>query len=206
MDIELILRKIVNPKRISINAVLLRFALVACHALFAAGCTGVSHRVAEDQSGIDSIEMTPRPRPDYIGVPKAPARASVTLSTDGLFRSEGFGVGDLTPDGLRRVEQLATEIQRSFAWVQRIDVTSHTDRLDTETRIQAMSQARAAAIRDALVRQGFDGSSIHAVGMGAEKPVKDCAGSRPSAALLRCLRPNRRIEVEINAEPAYATH
>jgi OOP family OmpA-OmpF porin len=82
-----------------------------------------------------------------------------------------------------------------------ISVEGHTDRLGTTAYNDRLSQRRAEAVKDYLVSaDGIEGSRINAVAKGESDPVtkaEDCKGSKPSARLIACLQPDRRVEIEV---------
>ncbi|MBJ2160223.1 OmpA family protein [Variovorax sp. IB41] len=122
----------------------------------------------------------------------------VTLNADGLFRFDGAGPGDLLPEGRERVARLAGDIQANFKALHYVTVTGHTDRLGTDAYNQALSQARANTVRDLLVQAGIDRAKVRASGMGKRQPVvSDCEGTRATPDLVKCLQPNRRVEIEV---------
>jgi OOP family OmpA-OmpF porin len=61
-----------------------------------------------------------------------------------------------------------------------------------------LSERRAAAVRDYLVSKGVAPGFIDTEGLGKADPVVDCAGKR-GPALIDCLGPNRRTEIEFSA-------
>lgn len=130
------------------------------------------------------------------GPPAAPRK--VSLAADGLFRFDGGSLADLLPDGQRRVEALAADLKATATRREGIVVTGHTDRLGTAAYNDALSLARAHTVRDLLVRQGVDGQRIRAVGAGAGQPVVTCKGLQATPALVSCLQPNRRVDVEVD--------
>lgn len=69
----------------------------------------------------------------------------------------------------------------------RIRVAGHTDNVGNPQRNQALSEARAQAVREYLVSHGVDGDRIEAVGFGDQNPIasNDTEDGR---------RQNRRIE------------
>ncbi len=83
-----------------------------------------------------------------------------------------------------------------------VTVEGHTDRLGSQTYNQALSMRRAQAVKDYLVVSGgLDAAKISAVGKSESAPVtnpEDCKGSNPSARLIACLQPDRRVEVEVS--------
>jgi OOP family OmpA-OmpF porin len=126
-----------------------------------------------------------------------------TLATDGLFRFDGASLTDLLPAGRARLERLADELRRDAGAQGAIVVTGHTDRLGSDAYDDALSLERANTVRDLLVQQGIERKRVRTVGMGKREPlVVDCRGTRStlaSPALLRCLQPNRRVEIAVAA-------
>jgi OOP family OmpA-OmpF porin len=53
----------------------------------------------------------------------------------------------------------------------RIRIAGHTDNVGDPRRNQALSEARAQAVREYLVTHGIDGSRVEAVGYGDTQPV-----------------------------------
>ena len=56
-------------------------------------------------------------------------------------------------------------------------------------------ERRANAVRDYLVAKGIDGARLKAYGKGETNPVVTCT-NKNRAELIKCLEPNRRVEVE----------
>mgnify|MGYP003575233915 CR=1 FL=1 len=130
-------------------------------------------------------------------VPSQPAR-HMSLGADGLFRFDGSGLNDILPQGRSKVEALAADIKRNFKALKSLQITAHTDRLGSDAYNQGLSMARARTIRELLVQQGIDRGAIGVAGMGEREPVVDCPGLRPTPALIGCLQPNRRFNIEIS--------
>lgn len=130
--------------------------------------------------------------------PAAPLKPQkISLGTDGLFRFGGGTQADLQPEGRQKVDQLAREIQRNFSSLQSIVVTGHTDRIGSAAYNESLSLKRANTIRELLVRAGIDGGLVRTIGAGRTSPVVDCPGSKTTPALVACLQPNRRVEIEV---------
>jgi phosphoribosylformylglycinamidine (FGAM) synthase-like enzyme len=87
---------------------------------------------------------------------------------------------------------------------QLIMVEGHTDRLGSSEYNQTLSQERAEAVKNYLVNTGgIAANKISAVGKSESMPVtrpEDCKGQGKSAALISCLKADRRVEVEVQAE------
>ena len=74
------------------------------------------------------------------------------------------------------------------------EIRGHTDNVGDAADNQALSEARAGAVRDALVRQGIDASRMTAVGFGESQPVADNTTAEGR-------RRNRRTEVRLMQHP-----
>lgn len=75
----------------------------------------------------------------------------------------------------------------------RIEIQGHTDAEGTPERNANLSNRRAAAVLDYLIKAGADGSRLTAVGYGETQPVAPNDTSENRAK-------NRRIEFEVRAE------
>ena len=60
---------------------------------------------------------------------------------------------------------------------------------------QRLSQKRAESVKDYLVAKGVQGKRLIAVGKGESDPIVNCRDTK-RAELIKCLEPNRRVEVE----------
>jgi len=119
---------------------------------------------------------------------------SIDFSADALF---GFNQAVLSPAGRAALDDFARQL--SGAQYEAIFVTGHTDRLGTAKYNQKLSERRAHAVRNYLMRNGIPASRIRAAGKGETQPVTrpgDCIGPR-SARLIACLQPDRRVHVEV---------
>ncbi len=130
--------------------------------------------------------------------PAAPAVQPrvISLKGDTLFRFDGSALGDMLPGGRSELDRLAGEL-RQLDSSARMRVVGHTDRLGSDAYNLALSQRRAETVRNYLISQGIAAGSISAVGMGKSQPVTDCR-DQGRQALVACLQPNRRVDVEIS--------
>jgi OOP family OmpA-OmpF porin len=82
-----------------------------------------------------------------------------------------------------------------------ITVTGYTDRLGAHAYNLRLSARRAAAVKAYLVRTaGIPADKIVARGADGSDPVTkpgECKGTRPTAKLIACLQPDRRVEVDV---------
>jgi len=137
-----------------------------------------------------------------VAVVAAPAPAHrVILDTDRLFAPGGGSPADLLRPGRAKIEDLAIEIKRNFARLRHVVVRDHTDRLGAGTHKASLSQERADTVRGILIEQGVDGRLVRATGMQDSEPLVQCAKVTGTRARTACLRPNRRMEIEVAEGP-----
>lgn len=142
--------------------------------------------------------QAPPPAPMPMPAPApAPAPQRVSMSAESLF---GFDASAVRPEGRAALDGFSRDIANTN--YQTITVEGHTDRLGSAEYNQKLSEERAAAVKNYLVTSGrLDGSKISAVGKGETMPVTkpgDCKGTQRTAALVACLQPDRRVDVEVN--------
>lgn len=141
------------------------------------------------------------PPPAVVAPPPTPALVVVPLrrvsfSAESLY---GFDKSTLQADGRSALDIFARELDGTT--FDMITVEGHTDRLGTPAYNQKLSQERADAVKSYLVTSGkVDPTKITAVGKGEGSPVTaagDCKGTAATAALITCLQPDRRVEIEV---------
>ncbi len=130
------------------------------------------------------------------GAPAAKS-ARYTLGADALFAFDKSGVNDLNAEGRAQLNDLAQKLKQ-FDRLHSVRVIGHTDYLGSESYNQNLSQARAQTVRSYLASQGIDAGIIRASGMGERQPVKQCQQTAKRADLIACLKPNRRVVVEVD--------
>ena len=141
----------------------------------------------------------PPPAPAPAPAPKAaPQVQRITLASKALF---DFDKAVLKPEGKAAIDR---EIISKLSGVQKLElvlVTGHTDRIGTTKYNQKLSERRADAVRDYLVSRGVPRDKIETLGMGETQPLPGVVcNQKQLKALIACLAPNRRVEVEVKGE------
>lgn len=143
-------------------------------------------------------QVAPAPVPNVVlPAPLPPARTKVSFTADSLFAFDQSVVG---PQGRTALDTFA----RDLAGIQFdvVTVEGHTDRLGSHAYNQKLSIERAASVKAYLVTSGhLDGAKITTAGKGEDAPVTmaaDCKGKAATAALITCLQPDRRVDVEVS--------
>lgn len=86
---------------------------------------------------------------------------------------------------------------KDFAEIRHINVNGHSDILGSPTYNQQISEKRAEAVRTYLVSQGASADKIEVFGFGKTLPIKSCRGTKGRKAIIECLAPNRRVQIEV---------
>jgi OOP family OmpA-OmpF porin len=140
--------------------------------------------------------LAPAPPPVAVAAPTLKPKPTVTLGAAELF---AFNQATLTPAGRAKLDKEVVErAKNQYAEIRSISIGGHTDRLGTSQYNQKLSERRAEAVRTYLVSRGMDGSKIQSHGYGKTNPVKACPAQTDRKALIACLGPNRRVEIEIS--------
>lgn len=130
---------------------------------------------------------------------------TVRLTSEFLF---GFDKYNLRPEATATLDTLASRLGQTN--VQAVRVEGHTDFMGTEQYNQALSERRSNTVANYLVSRGVPASKISAVGLGksqqqmqaqcqaeVNKLGKKVSAAKKRAALIACIEPDRRVDVQI---------
>ncbi|HEV2977695.1 MAG TPA: OmpA family protein [Casimicrobiaceae bacterium] len=141
------------------------------------------------------------PPPPPPAPPPAPGLQKMTLAATALF---DFDKAVLKPEGKAKIDAEVLSKINQVSKLELVLVTGHTDRIGTQAYNQKLSERRADAVRDYLVSKGVPKDKIETLGMGKTQPVPGVVCNQPypkeRKALIACLAPDRRVEVEVKGE------
>jgi OOP family OmpA-OmpF porin len=144
------------------------------------------------------------PAPVYVAPPAplpppAPMPQKVSFSADSLF---DFDSAALKPNGRGELDKLITDLRGVDFDV--INVTGHTDRIGRQAYNLKLSTQRAEAVGSYLVSAaGIPAGKISTKGVNGAVPVTkpgECVGNKVTPALIACLQPDRRVDVEVTGQ------
>lgn len=114
---------------------------------------------------------------------------AATLDKDGFIALDvhfATGQAEILPESRPLIAEMAAMLSKQGSW--RVGVEGHTDNTGTPATNQALSEARARAVVDALVAAGISRDRLDPVGFGQDRPIAD---NRLEQGRAR----NRRVEL-----------
>lgn len=149
---------------------------------------GVSYRFGQEEAPAP-VAPAPAPAPEV-------ETKNFTLRSDVLFN---FNKSTLKPEGQQALDQLYTQLSNLDPKDGSVVVLGFTDRIGSESYNQRLSEQRAQSVVDALISRGIPADKISPRGLGKSNPVtgNTCDNVSPRAALIDCLAPDRRVEIEV---------
>lgn len=144
---------------------------------------------APEPAPIPVAEPAPEPAP----APKCETTKEViTIDAEKLF---AFDKAEIANNGIAALDEVAAKINANPK-ISLVIVTGHTDRLGSFEYNQKLSERRAKQVGEYLASKGVDASKITTTGRGEAVPVVACEGIKNRKALIECLAPNRRVDIQ----------
>ncbi len=153
--------------------------------------------IAECDPDLVKKPEAPKPAAPVAAAP-APVTQKVTLAADALF---DFDKAVLRSEGKAKLDELAAKVGGISLEV--ILAVGHADRIGSDKYNQALSEKRAAAVKQYLVSKGVEANRVYTEGKGEKQPVtgdkcnKLGKDNGKNKKLVECLQPDRRVEVEV---------
>jgi len=132
----------------------------------------------------------PAPAPEPVPEPEAPVAQVVRVELDVKF---DFDKSVVKPNSYGDVKNLA-DFMKQYPQTTTV-VEGHTDSVGPDAYNQKLSQRRADAVKQVLVKDGIAPNRVSSVGYGKSRPVADNATEAGRAI-------NRRVEASVEAQAA----
>jgi outer membrane protein OmpA-like peptidoglycan-associated protein len=153
------------------------------------GCPGDrdGDGIRDDLDACPDVKGVPSKDPKKNGCP----RAQVSEKEININEQVEFDTGKATirPTSDQLVEEIAG-IFKEHTEILKVEVQGHTDNAGPKVMNKQLSQARADAVKKALVKKGIAATRLVAKGYGEEKPIADNATEEGRAT-------NRRVQFVI---------
>ena len=138
---------------------------------------------------VKALPPAPAPVPVVVAHP-APRFEKYTLSSTELFGFDSERLSLPQP----KLDQIAAALKTDGGPSQ-IVIVGHTDRLGSDAYNQKLSERRADSVKNYIASKGIEARRLQVVGKGEGEPVVQCTETK-KAALIECLAPNRRVEID----------
>jgi OOP family OmpA-OmpF porin len=138
-----------------------------------------------------TVQAPPAPAPQPV------VKQRVSFSAESLF---GFDKDTVQPEGKVALDGFSQKM--TGTQFDMVSVEGHTDRLGSAAYNDKLSLRRAESVKAYLVTSGgLDAMKVNATGKGEGSPTTqqgDCKGNSASTALIACLQPDRRVDIEVS--------
>jgi len=158
-----------------------------------AGCECDKDLLPKETCEPKAKAAAPAPAAPAAAGPK-PTGEKITVAADALF---DFNKAVLRPEGKQKLDELVSKAAAIKLEV--ILAVGHTDRIGSDSYNQKLSEKRAAAVKEYLVAKGIEANRVYTEGKGEKQPVTGdkCKGNVKTKALIDCLQPDRRVDIEV---------
>lgn len=152
---------------------------------------GLVYRFGTKARPVAIVAAPPAPAPaPVVEPPPTPKFEKYTLAATELFTFDSSAVN--LPQA--KLEEITTAVKGTGSPKQ-VVIVGYTDRLGSDEYNQKLSERRALAVKEYMVNRGVAADRLVAEGKGEAEPVVECTDTN-KAALIKCLAPNRRVEID----------
>ncbi|MDQ8051126.1 OmpA family protein [Luteibacter sp.] len=135
------------------------------------------------------------PAPEPVAPQEPHVAATAEISADTLF---DFDSARLAANAPEAIDQQVLKVLEAAERVESLRLIGFADRLGKAGYNQDLSWRRAEAVKAYLVAKGVPAEAIQTEGRGSAEPVVEC-DNRNRSDLIACLKPNRRVRIEVIA-------
>ena len=148
---------------------------------------GVVYRFGKKSQAIAAVE--PMRQPAAVLQP-APRSEKYTLSSTELFDFNSSTLRTPQP----KLNEISDAINRDKAPT-KMTIVGYSDRIGSEEYNQKLAERRANSVKNYLISKGVTADRLQVVSKGEADPIVVC-DEKDKAALIDCLKPNRRAEID----------
>lgn len=107
-----------------------------------------------------------------------------------------FDSSELDPDARARLDNLARQL--TSGEVRDVKIVGYADPMGTDEYNKSLSNRRARTVQNYLTERGVNTQVGELAALGATSRFAACEGVKERDTRINCLRPNRRVEVEVD--------
>lgn len=111
-----------------------------------------------------------------------------------------FNRSTLNANEKKKLDEVS-KILLSSKEVESVDIVGYADEIGKPSYNKKLSKKRADTVRHYLAAKGLKTKNVRVAGMGEAQPVTKCDEKADKSALIACLAPDRRVEIEVNVKP-----
>jgi OOP family OmpA-OmpF porin len=140
----------------------------------------------------------PPPAPVIAAAPPPPAPAPAPAPRTERYVLSATELFGFDSSQLRMPQPKLDEVASALSTnrdISNVVITGYTDRIGSSKYNQKLSERRAVTVKNYLTSKGVDANRLKAEGRGEANPVVVCTDKK-LPALIKCLEPNRRVEIE----------
>ena len=149
-----------------------------------AGCA--DKRAATPQTPLPFVVVEPSTHPEI---------KQITVDSHAFF---DFDQVRLKPSAVKKLDAVMAALQ-GYGDLLAVRIIGNADRIGAREYNRRLARERAMAVRGYLVDQGIPPDAVSLVSMGEFAPLVQCERQR-GQALIDCLAPNRRVDLEVQAK------
>jgi outer membrane protein OmpA-like peptidoglycan-associated protein len=131
--------------------------------------------------------------PPVVAPVASPVPEKMTLQGDATFKFDRGDLAGMLPSGKSKLNALVDDL-KNVDDVTAIRIEGYTDRLGNDSYNRQLSARRAETVKRYLQNGGVK-TPMTSIGRGKDDPVVQC-NQRNQQALIDCLEPNRRVELQ----------
>lgn len=157
-------------------------------------CLEPTPKTYKDSIALEKKSMPPATKTVADGELKKKQLLPITLSADVLF---DFDSSSMSSHGQEILGELGTQL--AGIKKMKVEVIGYTDRIGNDAYNLGLSKKRAEAVKEEIAKVG-NALSVTAEGRGKENPVSKCGNLADRKLLIKCLQPDRRVEIKVSGE------
>lgn len=114
-----------------------------------------------------------------------------------------LGSSALTSESKKTLDGLVSNIKKAGPAVRGVRIAGFADRIGSPVKNEKLSKKRADVVRSYLASKGVNGAQVlETKWFGDSASSAVCPQKLKKAALIKCLQPDRRVEVDVEYAPA----